>query len=99
MKAACRNRTSLALVGKKASLSKPTIQNLSPSNSKPVEIRNPNMHNAFALLTGLGLFWAGPVMGQGFTNLHSFVFTNGTYPRAASTRSLILSRASRGFFG
>ncbi len=29
-------------------------------------------------------------MGQGFTNLHNFVFTNGTYPRA----SLILSGAT-----
>jgi uncharacterized repeat protein (TIGR03803 family) len=52
-----------------------------------VKIRNRNMRNAFAMLASLGLFWADAATGQGFTNLHSFAFTNGTYPRA----SLILS--------
>src|SRR6266481_4659441 len=44
-------------------------------------------HVASVLLAGLCLFRAGPAMGQGFTNLHSFVFTNGISPVA----SLILS--------
>jgi uncharacterized repeat protein (TIGR03803 family) len=35
----------------------------------------------------MALFWTGAAIGQGFTNLHNFVFTNGTFP----TASLILS--------
>jgi uncharacterized repeat protein (TIGR03803 family) len=45
------------------------------------------LRGTFPLLTSLCLFAAVSVMGQGFTNLHNFVFTNGTYPRA----SLIMS--------
>jgi len=40
-----------------------------------------------ALFTSLGLFWTGSASGQGFTNLHNFFSTNGTFPLA----SLILS--------
>ena len=45
----------------------------------------PNL--VLALICGITLLSAGRVMGQEFTNLHSFVFTNGTGPAA----SLILS--------
>src|SRR5258705_10478418 len=45
------------------------------------------LHVALVLFTTASIFRAEPVIGQGFTNLHNFVFTNGTYPLA----SLILS--------
>jgi uncharacterized repeat protein (TIGR03803 family) len=45
------------------------------------------LHAALVLFTTASIFRVEPVIGQGFTNLHNFVFTNGTYPLA----SLILS--------
>lgn len=45
------------------------------------------LHGRVVVATILCLFWVGPARAQGFTNLHNFVFTNGTYPRA----SLIMS--------
>jgi uncharacterized repeat protein (TIGR03803 family) len=53
-------------------------------SSNPLKTPILKLHIAFALLTSLS---AGQMAAQGFTTLHSFVFTNGTGPVA----TLILS--------
>jgi uncharacterized repeat protein (TIGR03803 family) len=73
MSSACLNRALLESLRKKAS------SEFGASTFK--------VFAALALLTSLGLFCTGSAIGQGFTNLHNFFFTNGTFPMA----SLILS--------